>query len=118
MGAGVVVDEGALDDLDLQPLGRKAGFGENGVDVVDDAGILELQGGEVDADRDLRPCEAVDAGPAQHPAPEVARHAASLRLDREIGRRHAPPGRVFQRTSASTDAMRAPSGVICADTGA
>ena len=47
---GGVGDEGAFGDFEAKAGGGEAGFGEDLADVIDKVGLLELFGGEVDAD--------------------------------------------------------------------
>ena len=46
---GCVGDEGALGDFEAEAGGGEAGFGEDVTNAVDNIGLLELFGGEVDA---------------------------------------------------------------------
>jgi hypothetical protein len=50
LGGGGVGDESAFGDFEAKAGGGEAGFGEDLADAVDNIGLLELFGGEVNAD--------------------------------------------------------------------
>ena len=61
MGELAVLDEQALGDLELEQAGREPGRPEGGCDRAYEVGLLELAGGDIDADDDAGAAEALPA---------------------------------------------------------
>ena len=108
-----VLDEGALGDLEDERLGREVRVAKRTADVVDEVGILELKGREVDAHVEvvadqaaLSPLLGLAGGVSEDLSSERDDQPGGLGDRDELKWRQQPSLGWFQRTSASTPTSR------------
>ena len=107
-GLGIVAHQHGLGDLELEPFGREAGLGERGVDLGDEAGLVELQRRDVDREveraRGQALARASAVRSAQRPIGRIRPVASASGMKAAGG--SSPRSGWRQRSSASTPLTR------------